>query len=97
MCALEFCGHTLWGIACLMCNVNGDVHERIAAEYAQSYLKLMNEEQNKYITNGSKDNGRLESSLREHELFGRILGNIEHVEWCTGENQIVSVCITQII
>lgn len=66
-----------------------EVKERIATEYEASYLekiKLGDEHitNDKNIQNGQKENivdkkGELEEFLRGHELFGRVLGNIERL------------------
>lgn len=56
-----------------------EVIERIASKYEQSYLYMLNAGNHIHITTGSEDNAMLEASLREHELFGGILGNIERL------------------
>jgi len=64
-----------------------EVKERIASEYERSYLDKVKKgdahiTNDKEIRNGAKKNigemkGELERYLRTHELFGRMLGNIE--------------------
>mmetsp|Transcript_17111 Transcript_17111/g.31105 ORF Transcript_17111/g.31105 Transcript_17111/m.31105 type:complete len:396 (-) Transcript_17111:534-1721(-) len=55
-----------------------EVKETIARKYEDDYLELVRGD-HVHITKGNSDNAMLEAYLREHELFGRILGNIERV------------------
>ena len=57
--------------------VSPEVKERIAIGFVRDYESKFNGHM--HITTGNDNNAMLEASLREHELFGRILGNIEHV------------------
>ena len=64
-----------------------EVKERIATEYEQSYLEKVKKGDehitaDKELQNGDNQNmnemkGEMEDYLRKHELFGRVLGNIE--------------------
>jgi len=56
-----------------------EAKENMATEYERGYLELKDKGNSDHITMGSSDNAMLEATLREHDLFGRILGNIERV------------------
>mmetsp|Transcript_28450 Transcript_28450/g.60263 ORF Transcript_28450/g.60263 Transcript_28450/m.60263 type:complete len:403 (-) Transcript_28450:129-1337(-) len=57
-----------------------EVKEGIASKYEEEYLELFKrKDDNNHITTGGSDNSMLEAHLRNHDLYGRILGNIEQV------------------
>jgi len=58
---------------------SADVKERIAAQYERDYLELKEAGSSPHVTDWGSDTAILEASLREHELFGRVLGNIQRV------------------
>ena len=67
--------------------ISSEAKDRIAGDYVQSYRNKVKQgdahiTNDKEIRNGAKENigemkDQLEQFLRGHELFGRVLGNIE--------------------
>ena len=54
--------------------------ERIASEYAEGYTAIVEQGDHTHVTHTRrKDDDVLETSLREHHFFGRLLTNIEDV------------------